>query len=254
MTQTDYPSAVNTAAHNEADLFAVCSANGEGAPADTFYAMDYLNRFNDRVRFEDEPEWNRLLETYLKKLNQSVYFDAEHTRQEASVSTVVLGLDGEKIYGAGVGSCAAYILRNGKLTELTASFDKKARLGISKDCPELFFMENLALESGDRLLLINGEAGSLVGDERLMQLMQSEGNIDDRVKAVIKAALDAGAREYITAVFISVDGVGSESFIAGKKGRRLIVFLIILLLLVIAAGLVLWSALENGNGVPELPI
>ena len=71
-TQKEYPSAVNITSQKELSLFAVCDGKGENGFISSYYAMDYLDKYNDRLYSEDSPNWDFTLKNYLANTNRLI--------------------------------------------------------------------------------------------------------------------------------------------------------------------------------------
>lgn len=252
-TQKRYPSAVNITSQKELNLFAVCDGEGENGFMSSYYAMEYLDKYNDRLYSEDDPDWDFTLKNYLVNTNRLINIERERAKSETAAKITVLGFDEEHFYGAGVGDCAVFLLRNGELTDLTAGFDKAVSLGKSEKTPEIFSISKTKLRDGDRVLLLNGQAAAYLNKHSIKQLLNRDDDINQNVNDIIKAAVDSGAKGNVTAVLVRADSNRSSSFLARKSGARLIAFIFILLLLTIAAIASLYFALDSGNGSIALP-
>jgi protein phosphatase len=144
-------------------------------------------------------------------------------------TTVVIALwrKGDELYIAGVGDSRAYLIRGGKIEQLTVDHSlaqalveaktispEEARehrfrnvlwkyLG-TKEVGEGPEIRVLNLQLGDRILLCTDGLSGVVSDEKIMESVLAEPDAQKCANALGQLALDSGSRDNISCILIEV--------------------------------------------------
>ena len=169
----------------------------------------------------------------IRAANAKVIETARHRREcDGMGSTVVLTMwRGPELLVANVGDSRAYLLRHGKLRQLTYdqnfANELRVRLGFSEDRLRTMPNRNVLtmavgifeevlvrshaeqLQPGDRLLLCSDGLYVPVPDEEIAPVLSGPENIEEKVKKLIAMANQAGGPDNITAVILEY-GEGND--------------------------------------------
>ncbi len=147
-------------------------------------------------------------------------------RGMATTAVAVL-IEGDTGTLAHVGDSRAYRLRDGQLERLTRDHswvEEQIRVGaLSESAARQHPWRNIvtralsgseelevdiqevALQSGDRLLLCSDGVFTVLGDDEISDVLRAEGDLDSRCQALIQGANDGGGPDNVTAVVLEVD-------------------------------------------------
>ena len=144
-----------------------------------------------------------------------------------ATTAVAMLIDGETGTLAHVGDSRAYRLRDGQLERLTRDHswvEEQIRVGAlseaaarqhpwrnivtraltgSKDLE--VDIQEVALQSGDRLLLCSDGVFTVLDDDQISQVLRRETDLDQLCQALIEGANDGGGPDNVTAVVLEVD-------------------------------------------------
>ena len=167
---------------------------------------------------------------------------------EGTSTTVTAALfDGTRLGFVHVGDSRAYLLRGGRIEQLTKDHtfvqtlidegritEEDSRVhphrniilravdGVHDTEPDLF---HVPLELGDRVLLCSDGASGALTDDQMAALL-GDGSVDSASVAVVQAALDGGSTDNVTVIVAEVTGAGStddpETSAAAAVGPMLV--------------------------------
>jgi serine/threonine protein phosphatase PrpC len=171
----------------------------------------------------------------IKEANHQVLERGEADRELRGMGTTLTALlaEPDRLYLAHVGDSRAYLLRGGNLQQLTEDHtlvqrmvregrltpDEAANhpqrsiltraLGVEDDIPvdEL----TLDLHSGDRVLLCTDGLTSMVGRDRLQQILQGEADTQAACDRLVEEANHAGGEDNITVILLDFADDGGEA-------------------------------------------
>ena len=149
-------------------------------------------------------------------------------RGMATTAVAVLAADGVATL-AHVGDSRAYRLRGGALDRLTRDHswvEEQIRVGALSESAAREHpwrnivtralsgaedleveVQELALEPGDRLLLCSDGVFTVLSDDRIGEMLASDGGLDGICAALIQGANDGGGPDNVTAIVLHVDAV-----------------------------------------------
>ncbi len=180
-------------------------------------------------KLDDEPsdEMLPLLAGAVHRVHDRLAELVENDKELDGTSTTVTAamFDGQQLAFAHVGDSRAYLLRGGRLRQLTADHtfvqtlidegritEAEAKVhphrniilravdGVHDTEPDLF---HLALEPGDRVLLCSDGCTGGVDDAGIERLL-ADGNVDSAALTLVQAALDGGSTDNVTVVVAEV--------------------------------------------------
>ena len=146
-------------------------------------------------------------------------------------------LAGDTLYLGHVGDSRAYLLRRGRLTQLTEDHTvvaEQVRRGIlrpeeARDYPSnvltqavgleqpiVPFTTSLALEEGDCLLLCSDGLHGFLEDQAMADIVETEGG-PTAVDSLIAEAIAAGSNDNITAMLVCFTSPGSQTHDGGSS-------------------------------------
>ena len=185
----------------------------------------------------DEDTFEASLSRTLRGISQAVYeagLSGESMHRDpqragmATTATVAL-LSGDRIHLGHVGDSRAYLLRGGRITQLTEDHNlaaeqdragvrlsEEARAYLSSSLTQAIGLEqpvspytaSLSLEEGDRLLLSSDGLHGFLDDDTIASVVLSEehGKVVD---ALIDRAIAGGSTDNITIVLVSFEYMGA---------------------------------------------
>jgi serine/threonine protein phosphatase PrpC len=144
-------------------------------------------------------------------------------------TTIVLGVwrKGDELFLASVGDSRGYLIRNGTIQQLTVDHSLAQALVEAKtisaaeakehrfknvlwkylgskevgDGPEVM---SITLQAGDRLLLCTDGLSGVVNDEKLLNFIQSQTDMQQCAEGLGQLALDSGSRDNVSCIVIEV--------------------------------------------------
>lgn len=178
----------------------------------------------------DEPSMQRLIDSAVKRANSDVFEAARETRKKGMGATLTAILvHHDEAYVAEVGDSRAYLLRSGRLRQITKdqSFvqllvdagaitpeqakvsDRKnvilQGMGLQEDVQ--VSIGRVRLRRGDRLLICCDGLSNLVHDAELRDLLQTP-DLATACNRMVDLANERGGDDNITAIVAALDGVG----------------------------------------------
>ncbi|BCM91950.1 protein phosphatase PrpC [Abditibacteriota bacterium] len=188
------------------------------------------------------PSPQKILEEVLGQANGEVIRQSENNFQWRGMGStaVVAALDGTTLYSANVGDSRAYVLREGRLHQISRDHSVAAvmaeqnhikreevrthalrnRLTMCLGIEEQILPDTLRLDlqCDDCVLLCSDGLWDMLPDEEIRHLLQLYPVPQEAVKALIQAANEAGGQDNITAIVfrpqlstLSVEGANSDS-------------------------------------------
>ena len=171
----------------------------------------------------------------VRAANRVVHQRAAEDRDLEGMGTTVtaLWMDGDEARIAHVGDSRAYLLRDGELKMLTEDHTLVQRmvsegklspeeaevhpqrsiltraLGVDEEVDVDDF--TLEVSAGDRILLCTDGLTSMIGEDRIAELLRSQDDPQETADALVDAANEAGGQDNITVVVIDVSGDGESA-------------------------------------------
>lgn len=206
-------------------VLAVCDGVGGAVRGDlaSATAIDELRLLDTRPRGDTTIEVRSALQRAHERITQLI--DIEPALNGTSTTVVVALFDGEQLTFGHVGDSRAYLLRGGRIRQLTRdhtfvqSLIDEGRLteegarshpnrnlilkaldGVHDADPDLF---GLDLAIGDRVLICSDGASGVLDDAQLTTLLGT-GNPEQAAQALIEASLSEGSSDNITCVVADV--------------------------------------------------
>ena len=204
------------------------------------------------LRRLDAPAPDDLLETLAGAIHRAHDRIAELVDEDPELdgtsTTVTAALfDGTRIGVGHIGDSRGYLLRDGKLSQLTKDHtfvqslidegritEEESRVhphrnlilravdGVHETDPDLFLVD---LAPGDRLLLCSDGCSGVLGPDRLADILNT-GTVDFAVVELVRASLEAGSTDNITCVVADVveadDPADDETVAAATTGPMLV--------------------------------
>lgn len=210
----------------DAGVFAVCDGMG-GAAAGEVASRIAVDALIERLCAATSREDRRkTLEESIAAANRLVYAQAEKNAALQGMGTTLVAAsiqDGEALIGH-VGDSRCYLFRAGQLTRETndhSLVDEQVRLGnMTQADAERSPLRNvitraigtqksvdaeiaeLALESGDILLLCSDGLTREVPEDRIASILRGPGTLEQLCRQLIDAANEAGSHDNVTAILI----------------------------------------------------
>lgn len=249
-------------AYAGSQLFVVADGMGGHAGGDVASAIA-VNRLieADSQQYSSASDAEFALQSALVAANQllaeTVFEHPELTGMGTTVSALVRV--GNEVAIAHIGDSRIYLSRSGEVTQITADHTFVQRLvdsgritqeeaathprrsvlmrvlGDVDAAPEID-TSILPTRAGDRWLLCSDGLSSYVPEETIASILQDAGNVDDVANRLVRASLDHGAPDNVTAVVVDIDRNGDQERnephtvgsaaapleFEGESGRRLI--------------------------------
>lgn len=181
----------------------------------------YIDDFGDRALQEDD------LAQAILAANRDILATAfeKPALRGMGTTAVLLALDKEKARWAHVGDSRLYLLRAGKLRQVTRDHslveelvcngtitEEEARVhprkniltrAVGVEVAPKVDSGSFALADGDRFLLCTDGLTNMVEDVEIQNLMQNTGDV---AHALVQKALAAGGHDNVTALVVAIDG------------------------------------------------
>ena len=209
----------------------VCDGMG-GANGGNIASKIAVEVIGSRMRDGFHPEMNNssvehLLASAMATANTGVYDRAQQQPELTGMGTTVVAvlISDQVAHISHVGDSRLYLLRNGALSQVTRDHSVVQDLIESgqiteeeaKSHPRKHFItralgvrseesgeyDELALQSGDRLLLCTDGLTNEVSTQLIQQLMAAPA--DEALEQLVRAALDGGGADNITVVLMDID-------------------------------------------------
>jgi serine/threonine protein phosphatase PrpC len=175
--------------------------------------------------------WDAATKAAVEKANRAVYEAAKEPGKRGMGATVTaVCVHGDQAHIAEVGDSRAYLVRNGRIRQVTRDQSFVQFLvdsgAIKPEEAESYPMKNvvlqamgqnpdvqvalgrLALRRGDKLLLCSDGLSGMISAADMRAIVEREATLDAAAKALIAAANDKGGEDNITAVLAEVSGEG----------------------------------------------
>jgi PPM family protein phosphatase len=225
---------------NEDDLvaqppfFAVADGMG-GAKAGEVASALAAGAFEGETRSAEAPEaqLSRILRVANRRIHDLALTDESHRGMGTTLTAAIVG-DDEVSFGH-VGDSRAYLLRDGRLSQLTRDHSLVAELErsgqISAEAAEHHPQRSiitralgpepdvevdtytLAARDGDVILISSDGLTSMISDEEVASILRAGGTLEEAADALVRAANQSGGRDNITVVLFRLAegrGVGSD--------------------------------------------
>ena len=210
-------------------VFAVADGMGGHAAGEvaSALALEPIADLDGRV-FGDDQQARKALEDAVVEANRAVVDAARGDDALSGMGTTLTAalFEGRRLHVAHVGDSRAYLLRQGRVTQLTrdhtfvqqliddgtitqaeaATHPHRAVItrAIGTSAEVEIDLETLDLASGDAVLLCSDGLSGVVDDEEIAALLTSDRTPEETVTALVDAANDAGGPDNITAVLLTM--------------------------------------------------
>src|SRR5687768_17029511 len=236
-------------ANRERGLFIVADGMGGHAAGEVASAMA-IDILSQEISIDDPLErdapTDRIADA-LRRANDAIYTRTltEVDKQGMGTTVSVLFLEGDHYIIGQIGDSRIYLLREGKLRQLTTDHSyvreqvdaglltpEQARVhpysNVITRCvgagmevtPDVYFGNLL---SGDLVLLASDGLTGMLEDEQLIRILQSEGGPQKWVDRMIAEANRRGGLDNITAIVVKIESAGATGehpVITGAMGAR----------------------------------
>ncbi len=214
-----------------APVFVVADGMG-GAQAGEVASRLAIEAFEQGVPGEGNPE--ERLATVVREANHQIYERSRADRGRAGMGTTLTAayVDDAHVAIAHVGDSRAYLFRNGTLQRLTQDHslvDELVRRGKlteeqAAEHPQRSIITRALgpepdvevdtwtypARPGDVVLLCSDGLTSMISEERVRAVLESQDNLDAAADALIGEANEAGGRDNIPVVLFRLEEVGDE--------------------------------------------
>ena len=160
-------------------------------------------------------------------MNRSVVINAKKTNARMGTTAAILCLSAERSTVCSVGDSRVFLLRGRELTQLTVDHtdaELLIRLGIADRKPRLTqyigmyadglvpepYIADMPVEDGDRYLICSDGVTDMLPKEELARLLGEAAAPRESVEALLRAALDRGGRDNVTAVVVHAEAPERE--------------------------------------------
>lgn len=217
------------AMHVGDSVFAVADGMGGHAAGEvaSTLALEPIADLDGRV-FGDNEQARSALEDAVVEANRIVVEAAEtdNTLQGMGTTLTAALFEGRRLHLAHVGDSRAYLLRQGRVTQLTRDHTFVQQLlddgsiteaeaathphrsvvtrAIGTSTEVEIDLETLDLASGDAVLLCSDGLSGVVDDDRIAELLTSDRTPEQTVTELVRAANQAGGPDNITAVLLTM--------------------------------------------------
>ncbi len=214
-----------------APLFVVADGMG-GAQAGEVASALAVEEFQQELPEEGSVE--ERLSNRIREANRRIYERSRREHEHAGMGTTLTAVyvDDDGLAVAHVGDSRAYIFRDGTLTRLTQDHSLVEELVRQGKLTEEQAAEHpqrsiitraLGIEldvevdtwsyparAGDVVLLCSDGLTSMIGEDRITDILSSEPNLDRAGDRLIAAANEAGGRDNITVVLFRLEDAGGQ--------------------------------------------
>ncbi len=196
-------------------------------------AVRIISRELGSLRGQTDEQVGERLRQSIRAANEAIFGRtlAEHDKRGMGTTVTVLTLLPNRYLIGQVGDSRAYLLRDGRLLQLTKDHSyvqeqvdaglltpDQARVhpysnvitrcvGAGMDVtPDIYFGN---LQNGDLVLLASDGLTGMLEDEQLLKILQSEGGPQKWVDRMISEANRRGGLDNITAIVVRIEGAGA---------------------------------------------
>ena len=203
--------------------FAVVADGMGGHKAGEIASKIAVEEFSRWLRCAPRPNEDSLRYA-IAEANRSIYLKAKAEPDKAGMGTTITALwvDASRIFLAHVGDSRAYLLRNGKMTQLSKDHslvqemvrlgglnaedakhhpDKNIitrAIGVSEDIKIDFF--EYRLQEGDKILMCTDGLSNMVEDTEMFRIVKSSRDVVEAVERLIQEANNNGGNDNIGVV------------------------------------------------------
>jgi len=227
----------------DAPLVAVADGMGghEGGEVASGIAIDVLRTWKDRLEGLSGRDAAEKLREALADANRAVYEKGREEETLLSMGTTLTAAwaNDDVLALAHVGDSRAYLMRGGKLQQLTEDqtvaqeWVRRGRLSAEEAEtspqrhillqaigaePERLHIDTMTVElrPGDRLMVASDGLSGMVRERDLEQILQSHPDPDEAVRVLVDAANASGGEDNISVVLLDVAG-GPAGAVAGAE-------------------------------------
>jgi serine/threonine protein phosphatase PrpC len=215
-------------------LMLVCDGMGGAAAGEVASQMAVDSIYDALVAADPQPRdaFARLVRRAVQQANEKIFVQSRDNQSERGMGTTctVASLVDETLVVAQIGDSRCYVLRDGKLAQVTKDQSLAWQLieagAMTADEAKAFEHANIILQAlgvqervevvlsqvvlrrGDVVLLCSDGLHGPVADEELLAVLISESNLKAAGEALIQKALDRDGPDNITVVLARFDGEG----------------------------------------------
>lgn len=264
--QIQYPMLVqSTHTDRNINLFGVFDGLGncEYSGYASYTAALSMKNCHDSLFCEQSPYWDGMVNDYIRQLNEQIDDINKQYKCSVGVDMAILGFDGQHIHVYGSQSCSVFMLRDGKLSRLTADFSHSSdgHLGSDEHNQSAYdsvypvsCISKIEPQKDDIYLLCTSGIDSVLDSDSIKDILTQNSDDKQLVNSLIESAIDNGADGNITAIVTRIAIDPSSLFMGTKKGSTLISCLIslaiVLALAFSAYGIYLYGSMYDS----DLPI
>lgn len=227
-SEGDAPTEVSTFdADDDAVILAVSDGMG-GADAGEVASALVVQSLREAM-MEAKGDWDAATKTAVEKANRAVWDAAKEPGKKGMGATVtVVCVQGNQAHIAEVGDSRAYLVRNGRIRQVTRDQSFVQFLvdagALKPEEAEKYPMKNVVLQAmgqkqdvqvalgrlelrrGDKLLLCSDGLSGMVSADDMRDAIMTEPTLDAACNALVARANERGGEDNITVVIAEVDG------------------------------------------------
>lgn len=234
LRSTDPPQPMRFAVGDKGALFLVCDGMGGAAAGEVASQMAVDAIFDALAAADPQPRdgFARLLRHAVQQANERIYIQSRDNQSERGMGTTctVAGLVDGTLVVAQIGDSRCYVLRDGKLAQVTKDQSLAWQLieagAMTADEAKAFEHANIilqalgvqervevvlsqvALRRGDVALLCSDGLHGPVTDEEILAVLIAESDLQKAAEDLIQKALDRDGPDNITVVLARFEGEG----------------------------------------------
>lgn len=187
-----------------------------------------VEAFSEVMRGAKKPNESALHEA-VSRANEAVFREARRDDQKSGMGTTFTALSADKknVYLAHVGDSRAYLMRNGAIMRVTMdhtlveemvlqglitvreakTHPKRNYITRALGTGEAVDVDLIQLErrQGDVYLLCTDGLSNMVDDRKMLEVLSSDSDGNEKVRSLVRAALEAGGPDNITAMIVSFE-------------------------------------------------
>jgi protein phosphatase len=215
--------------------FGVCDGMGGAAAGEVASQLAVDIIFNKLTEGEGVPDRDELAHRLVNAVEEAglqIFNNAraDRTHRGMGTTSTVAALVDDRLFLAQVGDSRAYVLRGGKLTQVTRDQSLVNQLieagQLSEEEAETFEHNNIILQAlgtsetvqvdltyvdlrrGDTLLMCSDGLSGMIKSDDMLDVLTTAESPDEACVELIKRANDAGGHDNITVIVVRFDGEG----------------------------------------------
>lgn len=213
----------------EDEIFAVADGMGghQAGEIASSLAIDILKKWADESKKSQTPQSiQKMLKEIVDEVNNAILKKAELRFDYLGMGTTLTAFHvaGKRIFLAHIGDSRAYLIRKGKITQLTQDHtlvaDMVRKGEISEELARVHPLKNILtralgtdiraevdllseeVQPGDKILLCSDGLNSMLKDGQILAIVNETENLDDACQRLIDTANANGGEDNITVVLV----------------------------------------------------